>query len=166
MDYGMIGKIEKARRYAEEPERITFKSFNAHFRGSNSDYDITLGEKGWTCTCSGFHSQHICPHVMAMEKLFRPMLKRDPLPYAHGQNVVSDVEKANRYAHEKDRIQFQTFEAIFHGENSEHHFGFTDHKWHCDCDFFKSRGVCSHTMAMERLLTGMLDIATPQVAVH
>ena len=29
MDYGMIGKIEKARRYAEEPERITFKIFNS-----------------------------------------------------------------------------------------------------------------------------------------
>ena len=165
MDYGMIGKIEKARRYAEEPERITFKSFSAHFRGSNSDYNITLGENGWLCTCPGFHSQHICPHVMAMEKLFRLMLKRDPLHYAPGQNVVSDVEKANRYVHEKDRIQFQDFEAVFHGENSEHHFGFKDQKWHCDCDFFKSRGVCSHTMAMERLLTGLLS-AAPQVAVH
>jgi len=76
------------------------------------------------------------------------------------------VEKANRYTHEKDRIQFQSFEAVFHGENSEHHFGYTGNKWHCDCDFFKSRGVCSHTMAMERLLTGMLDVAVPQVVVH
>ena len=96
MDYGMIGKIEKARRYAEEPERITFKAFNAHFRGSNSDYAISLGDAGWSCTCAGFHSLHICPHVMALEKLFRPMLKRDPLPYAPGQNVVSDSHRGFR----------------------------------------------------------------------
>lgn len=165
MDYGMIGKIEKARRYAEEPERITFKSFTVKFRGSNDEYQITLGESGWNCSCPGFHTHHICPHTMAMEKLFQPMLKRDPLHYGPGQNVVSDVEKATRYSHEKDRIQFLTFETVFHGENSEHNFGFVDGKWHCDCDFFKSRGVCSHTMAMERLLTGMLN-AEPQVVVH
>ena len=165
MDYGMIGKIEKARRYAEEPERITFKSFTVEFRGSNDNYQIDLGDSGWHCTCSGFHTHHICPHVMAMEKLFHVMLKRDPLHYGPGQNVVSDVEKAGRYTHEKDRIRFTTFECTFHGENSEHTFGFVDNKWHCDCDFFKSRGVCSHTIAMERLLHGMLD-AAPQVAVH
>ncbi|MBL8117246.1 MAG: hypothetical protein J0L63_08900 [Anaerolineae bacterium] len=87
------------------------------------------------------------------------------MPYAPGQNVVSDVEKAKRYADERDRIQFQTFEAIFHGENSEHHFGYANLQWHCDCDFFKSRGVCSHTMAMERILSGSLQ-AAPQVPVH
>ena len=34
---------------------------------------------------------------MALESLFKPMLKRRPLPYAPGQNIVSDVEKAKRY---------------------------------------------------------------------
>jgi hypothetical protein len=28
--------------------------------------------------------------------------------------------------------------------------------WTCDCDFFTTRGVCSHTMALERVLEGML----------
>jgi len=165
MDYGMIGKIEKARRYAEEPQRITFKSLTAEFRGDNNNYTLSLADDGWHCSCPGFHAHHICPHIMTMEKLFRPMLKREPMPYAPGQNVVSDVEKAKRYADERDRIQFQTFEAIFHGENSEHHFGYANLQWHCDCDFFKSRGVCSHTMAMERILSGSLQ-AAPQVPVH
>ncbi len=31
MDNGMIGKIEKAKRYAEERERIRFESFRATF---------------------------------------------------------------------------------------------------------------------------------------
>jgi hypothetical protein len=33
MDYGMIGKIEKAKRYAEEPERFQFDRFAITFRG-------------------------------------------------------------------------------------------------------------------------------------
>ena len=56
-----------------------------------------------------------------MEKLFKPMIKRNPLPYAPGQNVVSDVEKAMRYADEPDRIQFKAFEVTFDGDNSAHH---------------------------------------------
>jgi hypothetical protein len=163
MDYGMIGKIEKARLYAAEPKRITFKAFTVEFRGSNNVYTTSLVGDSWQCTCPGFHSHHICPHIMAMEKMFAPMLKREPLPYAVGQNVVSDVEKAMHYAQETDRIKFLTFEAVFHGENSDHHFTYNLGNWDCDCDFFRSRGVCSHTMAMERILTGML--AVPAVAV-
>jgi hypothetical protein len=93
---------------------------------------------------------------MALEKLLRPMLKRDPLPYAPGQNVVSDVEKAKRYADERDRIRFKSFDVTFHGSNNDHHFGHQEGHWRCDCDFFRSRAVCSHTMAMERILNGML----------
>ena len=33
MDYGMIGKMEKAKRYAEERERIVFKQFKVLFTG-------------------------------------------------------------------------------------------------------------------------------------
>jgi hypothetical protein len=28
--------------------------------------------------------------------------------------------------------------------------------WLCDCHFFSQRQVCSHTMALERILDGML----------
>ncbi len=157
MDYGMIGKIEKAKLYAEEPQRITFNALDVTFKGDNNSYKVTLHEEdGWHCSCPGFQTHHICPHIMTLEKLFRPMLKREPLPYATGQNVVSDVEKSKRYAEEKDRIHFDNFRVTFHGNNSDHHFGYDSEKWHCDCDFFHSRNVCSHTMAMERILTGMM----------
>lgn len=156
MDYGMIGKIEKAKRYAEERDRITFNSLTVQFKGDNSSYLITLGPDGWDCNCPGFRTYGICPHIMALEKMLRPMLKRNPLPYAPGQNVVSDVEKAARYAEEPDRIEFLAFEVSFHGENSEHITSYHDSAWDCNCDFFRSRGVCSHTMAMERILNGMI----------
>ena len=93
MDYGMIGKIEKAKRYAEERHRITFNSLLVKFKGDNSNYNVSLGPDGWQCTCSGFQKYAICPHIMALERLLAPMLKRDPLPYATGQNIVSDVDR-------------------------------------------------------------------------
>lgn len=160
MDYGMIGKIEKAKRYAQERNRITFNDLDIEFHGDHNTYQILLNAEGWQCNCSGFQAHGICPHVMALEKLLRPMLKRDPLPYAPGQNVVSDVEKARRYADETDRIRFQAFEVTFHGENSGHHTSFSHSAWQCDCAFYHSRHVCSHTMAMERILAGMLPVAT------
>jgi hypothetical protein len=95
---------------------------------------------------------------MAMERLLRPMLKRQPLPYAAGQNVVSDVEKAKRYSDETDRILFNSFDVTFHGENNDHHTSYNAGRWHCDCSFFHSRHVCSHTMAMERILGNMLAV--------
>ena len=161
MDYGMIGKIEKAKRYAQQPERITFLSLAVEFKGDNDTYRICLGPEGWDCSCSGFRTHGMCPHVMSMEKLFKPMIKRSPLPYAPGQNVVSDVEKASRYAEEPDRIQFKSFEVTFNGDNSAHHTVFHDSAWTCDCSFFASRGVCCHTMAMERVLKGMIPNLAP-----
>jgi len=162
MDYGMIGKIEKARRYAEEPQRVTFKSLQVEFNGDNNQYTMKLDESGWHCTCPGFQQHRICPHIMTLERLFRPMLKREPLPYASGQNVVSDVEKAKRYSEEKDRVRVVNFETGFEGSNSVHDFGYGEGAWHCNCDFFKSRNTCCHTMAMERILSGMLAVPTPE----
>jgi hypothetical protein len=62
----MIGKIQKARQYAEEPERVTFESFTVSFEGNHDRYTITY-DKG--------HS--VCSHTMAMERLLGPMLKRE-----------------------------------------------------------------------------------------
>ena len=68
-----------------------------------------------------------------------------------------------RYADESDRIQFRAFEVTFKGDNSLHHTSLHDDGWHCDCTFFGSRGVCCHTMAMERVLKGMLRTPAPIV---
>jgi len=117
MDYGMIGKIEKAKRYAQEPQRITLQSLQVEFKGDNNTYEISLNDKGWHCSCPGYGQHKICPHIMSLERLLRPMLKREPVPYAPGQNVVSDVEKAKRYSEETDRIRFSALDASFDGSN-------------------------------------------------
>lgn len=157
MDYSIIGKIQKAKEYAEEPDRVTFHSFDVAFKGNNDSYHVTLGPDGWHCTCPGHQQFGICPHIMTLEKLFDPMLKRERLPYASGQNVVSDVEKASQYAEELDRIRFVSFEATFRTDHNEYHVSYNDGKWDSDNPYFRSRGVCSATMAMERLLKGMVQ---------
>ena len=75
----MIGKIEKAHRYAREPERITFHSFDAEFRGSHDTYRVSLTPEGWHCTCPTFerHMLESCSHIMAMQHILGPMLTED-----------------------------------------------------------------------------------------
>jgi hypothetical protein len=70
--------------------------------------------------------------------------------------MIGKIEKAKRYAEQRDRIRFVSFNVAFDGDNSPHTVNFSDGRWSCDCSFFRSRGVCSHTMALERILDGML----------
>jgi hypothetical protein len=74
MDYGMIGKIEKAKRYAEERERIQFLSFTVTFDGDNNPHTTTFENGQWTCDCSFFNSRKVCSHTMALERVLADML--------------------------------------------------------------------------------------------
>lgn len=162
MDASMINKIQKAGEYASQPERATFNRLTVHFHGANSSYVVNLGDDGWSCTCSGFQKYAICPHIMALEILFKPMLKRPPLPYAPGQNIVSDVTKAKRYSQETDRIHIVSFECSFEGYNKTHHITYHEGDWTSTASFFAQRGVCSHTMALEKILKGFVEPARVQ----
>jgi hypothetical protein len=44
----------------------------------------------------------------------------------------------------------------FDGQNNPHTVRLENGIWQCDCDFFQTRGRCSHTMALEIILEGML----------
>lgn len=74
MHSDLIGKIEKARRYAQEPERIALDELKARFHGGNNDHEITLVNGRWTCDCNFFRTWQTCAHVMALQKIFNPML--------------------------------------------------------------------------------------------
>ncbi len=76
MNSSMIGKIEKAHRYAREPERIKFQSLEATFRGGHDDYTVRLVDGTWECSCHTFVSHVVgtCSHVMALQQILSPML--------------------------------------------------------------------------------------------
>ena len=70
--------------------------------------------------------------------------------------MIGKIEKAKRYAEQPDRISFDHFKVTVTGDHDAHLVSFTDGEWSCDCGFFAKRGVCSHTMALERVLGVML----------
>jgi len=74
MDSGMIGKILKAKQYAEERDRIEFTQFSVVFRGENNDHEVTYANKGWYCQCNFFASHGVCSHTMALERVLGNML--------------------------------------------------------------------------------------------
>jgi hypothetical protein len=76
MDYGMIGKIEKAKIYAEERDRITFDSFEVSFQGENNNHIVKYDHGTWSCDCSFFSSRTVCSHTMAIERLLPDMVER------------------------------------------------------------------------------------------
>ena len=71
-------------------------------------------------------------------------------------SLIGKIEKSKRYAEEKNRVTFSELKAEFHGENDNYTISYKDDKWHCTCHFFSSWGLCSHTMALEKILSDML----------
>ncbi len=73
--------------------------------------------------------------------------------------LIGKIEKAKRYAQERDRIVFNQFKVAFKGNHNSYNVSYEDGQWHCDCDFFQTRGRCSHTMALETVLEDMVELA-------
>ena len=71
-------------------------------------------------------------------------------------SLIGKIVKAKRYAQETDRITFSELSVKFRGDNDSHVTGYKDGKWHCTCDFFSHWELCSHTMALEKILGNML----------
>ena len=71
-------------------------------------------------------------------------------------SLIGKIEKANRYAQETDRITFSELSVKFRGDNNTYDTSYKEDKWHCSCDFFSHWGLCSHTMALEKILGSML----------
>ncbi|MBI2906902.1 MAG: hypothetical protein HYX92_04525 [Chloroflexi bacterium] len=71
-------------------------------------------------------------------------------------SLIGKIEKAKRYAAERDRITFSDFSLQFRGEHDNYSLKYKDNRWHCSCDFFSRWGICSHTMALQRVLKEML----------
>lgn len=78
-------------------------------------------------------------------------------------SVIGKIEKAKRYAQERDRMRVRALSVHFRGENGDHEVSFADERWSCTCDFFAGHGTCAHTMALERVLEGMVPASAAQL---
>ena len=79
-------------------------------------------------------------------------------------SVIGKIEKAKRYAKERDRMQVSALNVHFRGENDEHDVSLAGGKWHCTCEFFAGHGTCAHSMALEHVLEGMVPAAASSLA--
>ena len=73
----IISKIEKARTYAGERERVRITGFNAVFRGNHNSYQVSYGDDAWSCSCAHFSLRDLCSHTMAVQRILEGMLARE-----------------------------------------------------------------------------------------
>jgi len=77
MHSSLIGKVEKAKRYAQEPDRVTLSEFSVDFRGEHSNYTVSYKDNRWHCTCQFFSKWKTCSHTMALQQLFVGVLPKE-----------------------------------------------------------------------------------------
>jgi hypothetical protein len=77
MHSSVIGKIEKAHRYARELDRITIDQLSLTFRGDNDTHRVSLDGDRWQCNCHYFESQGSCAHVLTMQKVLGQMVSEE-----------------------------------------------------------------------------------------
>lgn len=74
MHSSLIGKIEKSKRYAQQPERVRVNALDLTFQGEHDQYHVTLRDDAWHCSCHFYEGFGTCAHVMAMQRIFDVML--------------------------------------------------------------------------------------------
>ena len=79
MRSSLIGKIEKAKRYAQEPERVSFSGFTVVFHGENDNHKLSYSNGKWHCSCYFFSQWGTCSHVMALQQMLSDMLPQEAL---------------------------------------------------------------------------------------
>ncbi len=72
--------------------------------------------------------------------------------------LVSRIIKARQYAQDRGRVEFKQFEVEFTGDHDTYRVSYQQGSWHCTCEEAVRMGVCSHIMALERILG---DAVTP-----
>jgi len=77
MHSSLIGKVEKANRYARELDRISIERVSLTFRGDNDTHHVSLDAGQWHCTCHYFESWGSCVHLLALQKIFGVMLPEE-----------------------------------------------------------------------------------------
>ena len=70
MNSSFISMVDKAKRYAEERDRIAISGLEVQFRGNNDVHRVSLHGADWSCECDHFRVHALCAHVMTLQRLF------------------------------------------------------------------------------------------------
>ena len=92
MQSSLIGKVQKANRYAQEPERINIAELKLQFRGENGDHTVRFASGKWHCSCDFFAGWQFCCHTMALERVLGVMVTVEPDPTRDLQEGLAAAE--------------------------------------------------------------------------
>ncbi len=81
MQSTLYGMIEKAHRYAEEPERLQLSQLEATVRGSSGDHTVKLADGRLRCDCDHFQHEGLCAHVLTVERVLKRHIPANAVPY-------------------------------------------------------------------------------------
>jgi hypothetical protein len=81
MQSALHGMIEKAHRYATEPDRVRFERFEARVRGNSHDHAVSFADGQLACNCEHFQHEGLCAHVLTVEKILRANLPANAAPF-------------------------------------------------------------------------------------
>lgn len=71
-------------------------------------------------------------------------------------SFIGKIQKANMYAREPERLTLSDFTATFRGEHDSYDVAYREGHWSCACHSFPMSGICSHVMAIQKLVGPML----------
>ncbi len=77
MHSGMIGKVAKARVYAEQRDRFDIRELEVTVRGNHAAHRVRLQDRRWRCSCDFFAHNATCAHTMALELLLEGMVPEE-----------------------------------------------------------------------------------------
>jgi hypothetical protein len=90
MHSSLIGKVEKANRYARELDRVSIDQLSLTFRGDNDTHHVTLNAGQWRCTCHYFDSWGSCVHLLTIHKMLGVMVPEEPdFGVAHERQAIT-----------------------------------------------------------------------------
>ncbi len=81
MQSSLHGMIDKARRYAEEPERVQLVQVAATVRGDTSDHTVALTDGRLSCDCGHYQHEGLCAHLLTVERVLKQHLPANAAPF-------------------------------------------------------------------------------------
>ena len=64
-------KTEKAKNYAQQPERFELQEMKLKMNSLHDVRDILYKDGKWSCTCDFFKKANTCSHTMAVKEIIK-----------------------------------------------------------------------------------------------
>ena len=81
MQSALHGMIDKAHRYAEQPDRVQFSVLQAQVHGDNAEHEVRLDNGRLSCNCDHYAHERLCAHVLTVERVLKQHLPKNAAPF-------------------------------------------------------------------------------------